>query len=355
MFRVIGMKKTFKIILIVFGGIIGLFFLLVFLDKVFGNGEGKLLLPVEHKEVFQSSNISKFPSRLSIKENKIINSSGRTIVLKGLMAPYAQKIDFEDNFNKSFYKKVFESGGNVIRVPVHPDRWEKDNDYFGRYLDPLVSWAGEKNNYVIIDLHFIGNIVTGTGNEMPKIKEKPKDFALNFWKQAASYFKEVPNVIFEICNEPALITSEEWYKSAEEIVAAIRQTGAKQLIIVGGIDYSYDLSWVEKTPIKDNNIAYAAHVYPSRKNWDYYFGEISKKYPVLVTEWGFIDENRYSTKQQYLVGDEDSFGEPFLKYLEERNIGWIACWYDDVWEPPLFTKGFKDKTKYGKFVFSKLK
>lgn len=56
-----------------------------------------------------------------------------------------------------------------------------------------------------------------------------------------------------------------------------------------------------------------------------------------------MDENRNFTKQQYLAGDENSFGRPFLEYLEERDIGWIACWYDDTWEPPLFTKGFKDR------------
>jgi hypothetical protein len=67
-----------------------------------------------------------------------------------------------------------------------------------------------------------------------------------------------------------------------------------------------------------------------------------------------MDENRNSTKQQYLVGDANSFGEPFLKYLDERGIGWVACWYDDGWEPPLFTNNFEKPTKYGEFVFGKL-
>jgi hypothetical protein len=349
------MKKIIKIISIFCGSIIGLFVLLVILDSTFGNGHGKVLLPVKHKEVFQNSSISNFPGRLSVKGKEILNASGQPVVLKGLMAPDPQKLDLEGNFNEAYYKKIFEAGGNIIRIPVHPDRWAKDEDYFWRYLDPIVSWAGENNFYAVIDLHFIGNIATGAGSQMPKLKVSPKELTMNFWRQTASYFKDVPNVIFEICNEPADINSEEWYKSAEEIVAAIRQTGAEQLIIVGGVDYSYDLSWVEKTPIKDKNIAYTSHVYPSKSNWDHYFGEISKKYPVIITEWGFIDENRNSTSQKYLIGDEASFGGPFLKYLEERNIGWIACWYDDGWEPPIFTKDFKDKTNYGKFVFSKLK
>jgi hypothetical protein len=349
------MKKILKFILITVGSLIGLFAILVIIDYNFGGGHEKALPPVKHKAVFQNSNISKFPGKLSTRENKIVDSSGKAIMLKGLMAPDPRKLDLEGKFNEEYYKEVFSQGGNIIRVPVHPDRWEKDQDYFWRYLDPVVAWGGENNHYVVIDLHFIGNIATGAGDEMPELKQKPKEFAINFWRQTAQYFKDAPNVIFEICNEPAKISSEEWYSTAEELVKVIRETGAEQLIIVGGIDYSYDLSWVGKTPIKDNNVAYAAHVYPVKEKWDYYFGEVSKKYPVIVTEWGFIDENRYITKQKYLIGDKDSFGEPFLKYLEERNIGWIACWYDDGWEPEMFTKDFKALTNYGKFVLSKLK
>lgn len=348
------MKKVIKIASIIIGSLIGLFIILIIIDKNFGGG-GKLTLPVAHKAVFKNDNISKFPSMLSVKENKIVDSSGRAINLKGIMAPDPRKLDLEDRFNREYYEEIFSKGGNVLRLPVHPDKWEDDKDYFWRYLDPIVAWAGENNQYVVIDLHFIGNIASGIGDEMPSLKQQPKEFTLSFWKQTAQYFKDVPNVIFEICNEPAMITSEEWYNTADELVKLIRETGADQLIIVGGIDYSYDLSWVEKTPIKDNNVAYATHIYPSRKNWDYYFGEISKKYPVIVTEWGFSDESKDITKQNYLIGDKDSFGEPFLNYLEGKNIGWIACWYDDRWEPEMFTKDFKSVTNYGEFIFSKLK
>jgi len=349
------MKKLIKIILIAITSIVILFILLVTIDISFGVGKGKILIPVEHKEVYKNDMIVEFPSRLSVKDNKITDSNGEVVQFKGLMAPDPQKLDYEDNFTEAYYKKIFEAGGNIIRVPVHPDRLVNDKDYLWRYLDPIVTWAGENNNYVIIDLHFIGNIVTGSGYEMPDIEENPKDLTLDFWKQTARYFNEVPNVIFEICNEPAQITSTQWHSCAEEIVAVIRETGAEQLIIVGGIDYSYNLSWVEETPINDDNVAYAAHVFPSKRNWDDNFGDIAKLYPVIITEWGFMDVSRIGVKQQYLIGDEDSFGEPLFTYLEEKDIGWVACWYDDDWEPPMFTRNFDDKTDYGKFVLNKLK
>ena len=54
----------------------------------------------------------------------------------------------------------------------------------------------------------------------------------------------------------------------------------------GGIDYSKDLLWVKESPIDGDNIVYASHIYPIHTNWDYYFGDIAEKYPVLITEWG---------------------------------------------------------------------
>lgn len=348
------MKKLIKVVAILLGSAIGIFILLIILDKNLG-GVGKITFPVAHKDTFKNDNISKFPSMLSVQKNQILDSSGKVIKIKGLMAKDPRKLYLEDRFNKDYYEEIFSKGCNALRVPVHPHMWEEDKYYFWRYLDPIVSWAGENNKYVVIDLHFIGNISLGIGDEIPKLKEKPKDLALKFWEQTAKYFKDVPNVIFEICNEPANITAEEWYKTAEDLVDVIRKNGADQLIIIGGIDYSYDLSWVEKTPVKDDNIAYAAHIYPSKQNWDYYFGDISQKYPVVVTEWGFTDDKVSSAKQNYLIGSINSFGEPFLKYLEQRNIGWIACWYDDEWEPAMFSNSFKTTTNYGEFIFNKLK
>lgn len=41
--------------------------------------------------------------------------------------------------------------------------------------------------YVIIDFHYIGNIVSGEGNEMPKIDRKPDVLAKEFWTEVSSY------------------------------------------------------------------------------------------------------------------------------------------------------------------------
>jgi aryl-phospho-beta-D-glucosidase BglC (GH1 family) len=319
-------------------------------------GHFSVTLPVKHRSAFAQPDMAHYPTRLQARGNRIVDAEGKVIVLKGLMPPDPAKLRSDSEFNQKFFAEMAGSGANVIRIPVHPENWVRDPDYLWRYLDPIVAWAGESGQYVIIDWHFIGNVATGAGPQMPDIDADPMDLTLAFWRSTAGYFQDAPNVIFEIFNEPQSIAADEWRGSAIDITQAIRQQGAEQLVIVGGLDYGRDLSWVQELPLEDANVAYASHIYPahSSSSWGHWFGEVADSYPVVITEWGFMDDNG-DPAQSYLVGDQASYGEPFLRYLGDRSIGWVACWYDDEWLPPIFTQGRQGYTPYGKFILRQLK
>ncbi len=348
------MSKVVKVFLI----ILALFFIalivILIIAKISENG--KILSPVKHKELFILENEVEYPAILKTEGNQIINSEGKAILFKGIMPADPARLHNLNKFNKGFFDQIKETGANIIRIPVHPENWVNDEDYLWRYLDLIVKWTGELNIYVIIDWHYIGNISTGEGQNMPDIEIPTKELTISFWEKVSKYFINAPHVLFEIYNEPADISETLWNENANKIAGIIRNIGAEQLIIIGGTQYGKNISWVEENPIKYKNIVYASHIYPAHKQntWSYYFGNISKKYPVLITEWGFIDEDQ-DTDQLYLVGNADNYGKTFLKFLEERNIGWIACWYDNKWEPNIFKEDFKSLTKYGKYIKKKLK
>lgn len=329
--------------------IIGLFVFIYFSEN------GKITFPVSHKYIFSESKIKNFPELLSVNGKNIINKNGQVVTLKGVNIVNPVKLHCRNKFNKELFKEISDTKSNVIRIPVNPESWLQDEDYMWRYLDSAVKWAGEYDMYVIIDLHFIGNIVTGVGEQMPDI-DSPKDFTYSFWEKVSTHFKDVPNVLFEIYNEPNDISENTWRKCASDIVDIIRSTGANQIIIVSGTEYSSNLSWVINNPIDSHNIAYACHIYPGNNIflWSNNFGNISNLYPVIMTEWGYIDEHRDTTNQNHLIGDKDSYGIPLMNYLEDRNISWVSWVYDDLWEPQMFTKGFKEYTNFGKYVIEKL-
>lgn len=317
-------------------------------------GNLSINLPMEHRPAFDKDT-GTYPSRLRTEGNKLIDVNGQVVTLRGLMPSDPAVLRRKGQLERLFFDRMAASGANVIRIPVHPERWEHDPDYLWRYLDPIVTWNGENGVYTIIDLHFIGDIGTDRGLQMPDIENPSKDFAIEFWRQVASYFKDTPHVIFEIFNEPADIPASDWRVNAQSLVDTIRSAGADQLIIVGGIEYSRDLSWALEEPINGENTAYAAHIYPahSRYSWDRWFGDVAKKYPVVVTEWGWMEADP-SGEQPYLVGSQKTYAEPFMEYLEQRGIGWVACWYDDEWKPAMFEAGFEKLTPFGEFVLGQL-
>lgn len=346
------MKSSRKILLVVLCtifacGVVGLI--------ASRTGRLSIMLPIDHKVEFQNEKSARFPINLKVNGNQILDEDGKVIILKGVMPPDPAVLNRRGIFNRNFFVGIKETNANVIRIPVHPEEWVKDEDYLWRYLSPIVNWAGEMNMYVIIDWHYIGNVATGAGSQMPDIDTSPKDLTMEFWDLVATYFRDAPNVILEVFNEPESIGAEEWQINATEIIQVIRDQKAEQLVIVGGVDFGKDLSWVIENPIIDENIAYASHIFPvhSIDMWQYWFGEVAEKYPVLITEWGYMDDNR-DVAPDYLIGSEQTYGYSLMEYVDTRGIGWVACWFDDKWKPNMFTKDWKDYTHYGDFILKEL-
>lgn len=345
-------KPTKAILFIIPGIVIACVVLALAASK---SGHFTLNLPVEHKTAFEATNLADYPARLHAEGNLIVNPSGESVRLRGIMFPDPSILQEQNRFKPRLITDIADLGANVIRVPVHPQYFVKDGEYLWRYLDPVVKWAGEAGIYVVIDWHFIGNVATGAGEQMPALEMDAKQLTLDFWKSTARYFKDTPNVIFEIFNEPQSIDAATWHDNAEEIIQVIRAQGANQLVIVGGIDFGRDLSWVIENPVIDGNIAYASHIYPihATSGYDGWFGSTAAKYPVLMTEWGYI-ESTDDASINYLVGTAAGYGKEFTNYLDAHQIGWIACWYDDVWMPIMFEEGNKVLTDYGQFVVDQL-
>jgi endoglucanase len=98
------------------------------------------------------------------------------------------------------------------------------------------------------------------------------DFA-DFWSRLATEFKGNPNVLFGLMNEPYGLPTEQWVGSANAAIAAIRATGATNLILVPGNAWSGAHSWTQNwygtansvamLAIRDpgNNYAFEVHQY----------------------------------------------------------------------------------------------
>lgn len=322
-------------------------------------GHFTVQLPVRHTTSFDAAGIDLPP--LTTRGSQLRTADGDVVVLRGVMVPDPAALAEDRRFDRDLVRDVAATGANVLRVPVHPGNWADDPDYLWRYLEPIARWAGEEGLYVILDWHVIGDVATGAAPSQPELLGADLDETRSFWTAVARHFADAPHVLFELVNEPQGIAPDDWREVADQLTDLVREQGASQPVIVGGTEYARDLSWLADGGVDDDEVVYATHIYPihGRAAWDGWFGDVTDRYPLLLTEWGFQDENR-ADGPAYLAGDAAGYARPLLRALDDEGAaGWVACWWDDEWDPSMFRPtpdgdALGEPTGWGAFVLAEL-
>jgi endoglucanase len=104
------------------------------------------------------------------------------------------------------------------------------------YLKPIVDYLLSKGMHVILDPHNYGLIYDNRTGQNRLIGADPEAINMfaDFWGRMATVFKDYPNVIFGLMNEPHGMSSAQWYAGAVPAIKAIRAVGANQLILIPG-------------------------------------------------------------------------------------------------------------------------
>ncbi|MCL2449736.1 MAG: glycoside hydrolase family 5 protein, partial [Polyangiaceae bacterium] len=93
----------------------------------------------------------------------------------------------------------------------------------------------------------------------------------------------------------------------------VRATGANNLVIVGGLDWAYDLRGVSMMPVNGTNILYATHPYQNKSpDSATAFGFLTATYPVIATEFGDTSTNQPS-------GCSATFDTTVLGYMDGQS------------------------------------
>jgi|GEM_PF-1719818 len=137
-----------------------------------------------------------------------------------------------------------DAGMNTIRVPFAWERLQRvangpfDAVEIGE-LDRVVEYATSRGVSVILDPHnfgaYYGNPIGSPG--------APESAFVDFWQRLAERYGDNPRVIFGLMNEPIDITQTVWVSAANAAIATIRDTGATNLVLVPGINFSTASRW----------------------------------------------------------------------------------------------------------------
>ncbi len=235
---------------------------------------------------------------------------------------------------------------NCIRLPIRENFWTGHGPYqndggmhYRQLVDDAVNACAGNGVYIVIDLHDF---------------RAPTEVHADFWKDVAKRYKDHPAVLFELFNEPHDLTWEVWRNGGtvtdkkkakdvaaenkeqlttfttigmQKLVAVVRGEGAKNIVIAGGLDWSYDLSGVLNgfalDDLDGHGVVYSSHVYPWKSGWKGKFVEVAEKYPLFLGEVGadtqkmdFIPANRQE--------DPATWVPDMLGLIQKHKLNWTA-------------------------------
>jgi hypothetical protein len=301
------------------------------------------------------------PSGLHVVGNKIENQSGQTVIFHGvnksgteyaciqgwgIFSPAGSDTQAAVTAMKAW------TGLNAVRIPLNEDCWLGINGSPSAYSGATYQTAIE--NYVsllvsngltpILDLHWSAPGASQATGQQPMADA---DHAPAFWQSVASAFKSQGSVVFDLYNEPYPDSNQDttaawtcWrdggtcsgvgFQAAgmQALVNAVRGTGATNVILLGGVEYSNSLtSWLayEPTDPAGNTVAawhmYGGNVCSSQGCWDGAPATVAAYVPLVAGEFG----------ENYSGGDcTTSLDSQFTSWMDAHGAGYMA-WTWNHW------------------------
>lgn len=214
---------------------------------------------------------------------------------------------------------------NSVRLPLNEDCWlgshgiaaSVSGEKYQKAVSDFVDLLTANNMSVIINLHFSGDGRNKATEQEPMANRAQSN---EFWRTVANRFKSNSSVMFELYNEPhlndvAVTGGTPWgcwrdggcsvkgnnsgdgnfvVAGMQEMLNAVRVTGATNIVIATGQDWGADLSgWGQYRPADTKNQLVAGwHSYGdglscgSKSCWDTTLASVLTNAPILATEIG---------------------------------------------------------------------
>ncbi|GEK03998.1 cellulose binding domain-containing protein [Streptomyces sp. 1-11] len=321
---------------------------------------------------------------LHVSGGKLVDAAGRTRRLLGVnrsggefMCVQGYGI-WDGPVDDAAIKAIADWKANAVRIPLNEECWlglsNVKPEYGGtNYIDAvkdLVARVEAHGMTPIVEMHWSYGQYTGNSagcSDVHATCQKPMPdmrYAPSFWASVASTFKDDKAAVFDLFNEPypdraTTGATDAWkcwrdggtcpgisYEVAgmQDLVDSVRGTGAKNVVMAGGLAYSNDLSqWLTYRPNDPaGNLAAAYHVYnfntcSSESCWNSTLAPVAAQVPLIAGEVG---ENTCS----------HGFTDQVMKWFDDRNLSYLG-WTWNTWDcssgPSLISSYDGTPTAYG--------
>lgn len=246
--------------------------------------------------------------RLRVQGTSLVNEKGEKVQLRGVSYGW-------HNWWPRFYNAstvahfAKEWNCSVVRAAMGV---EPEGAYLTRpehavmCVQAVADAAIANGMYVIIDWHSHG------------IRTEE---AKAFFRRMATRYKGVPNVIYEVFNEPVEDSWDDVKRYSVEVIRVIREIDPEALILVGTPHWDQDVHLAADSPITGyGNLMYTLHFYAAthkqelRARAEY---ALSKGLPLFVSECAGMEA----------TGDgaiDKAEWNAWLQWMNNRGISWVA-------------------------------
>ncbi|NQU84237.1 MAG: glycoside hydrolase family 5 protein [Mariniphaga sp.] len=299
-------------------------------------------------------------SKISVKGKDLVNASGEVLQLRGVSFSDPDKLERDGQWNERYFQEAKDWGCNIVRFAVHPTRLKNRGwDEYFKLIDKGVTMAEKRGMYVIIDWHSIGNL--NTERWTSPMYNTSWDETVKFWKTVAKRYEGNSTVaVYELYNEPTSqggnlgeLSWGTWRPTLEKLIDEINEVDDGKVYLVAGMNWGYFLNEVIENPVDRKNVAYTTHPYPQKRDqpwepqWEKDWGHVADKYPIIATEFGFMDKDDRGAHIPCIA--DEKYGEAIINFFNKKNISYTVWCFDPNWGPSMIKDWDFTPTRQGAF------
>ena len=280
-----------------------LIILLVFIQLTSGYSETKT-----NKSIIPPKSPVGLNGNLQVIGIQLSNSKGEPLLLRGASLGW-------HNLWPRFYNEsavawlATDWKCNVVRASMGvglEDSYLENPGYAMECMTKVIDGSIKQGIYVLIDFH---------SHKLHTAEAKI------FFTDMAQKYKDTPNLIYEIWNEPDYYSWKTVKKYSEEVISTIRSIDKDNIILVGSPHWDQDVDSVAGDPILgQKNIMYTMHFYAgTHKKWlrDKTDAAIAKGIPIFISECAGMDAS----------GDgpiDQTEWKAYLDWMDKDKLSWIV-------------------------------
>ena len=335
--------------------------------------------------------------------NQLFNEKGQAVRLLGINVPhYGWSLVGDNAVDRAIDLAINDWQSNFIRLAVKPAFWlglgstsADEAEKYRQRIDAAIAKISAAGKYVLLDNHSF--YLPGEDSEL-------------FWADAAKRYKDHPNVVFGLFNEPAVCSWRQYFEGQENysyqgenawgqqdtivldskgvpnLLRIVRATGAKNVVTLSGLTWGFDLEYVTPTRFRGfaenraaelidsgklteankaawieeyiekygiyettgNGIMFETHPYPEREDdWDTYLFDAAMEYPIVVGECGPTELRNGATR--VLSATEKSYLDKLTSWMDKYGIH-LTAWAMGAWPHLTQVGNIAKPSAYGEVI-----